>query len=95
VDLLFKINLVYNLILTASWYLVGIHIEDFAHIASEATSDGGLESSQRRTLVSDSGDVQEWFDNSTGVRDGEIKNQIHGRTTEIVELWLTYGRYYN
>lgn len=37
--------------LTASRHLVGIHIEDLSHIASEASANGGFKSSDWRALV--------------------------------------------
>lgn len=44
-------------LLTTSWNIVGIHVQNFANTASEASSDGRLQSSERRALIANGGYV--------------------------------------
>ena len=45
------------ILLTTSWNIVGIHVQNFANTTSEASSDGRFQSSERRTLIANGGYV--------------------------------------
>ena len=77
--------------LTASWYVIGVHVEDLADAALEAARDLGAQGSQRRTLVANSRHIEERLDDGTGVRHAQVKDKVKGRATKVVELRLSHG----
>lgn len=55
------------IILTASRYIIGIHIEYFTNTTSKTSRNRTSNSSQWRTLISNRRNIEYWFNQSTSI----------------------------